>query len=59
MKVGTHEKSYRNFVGNPIYVSVPGLIDPRVIVFQIVTLINNRDFIINFDISKYGISSIV
>ena len=31
MKVGTHEKSYRTFVGNAIYVSVPGLIDPRVI----------------------------
>ena len=30
MKVGTHEKSYRTFVGNAIYVSVPGLIDPRV-----------------------------
>ena len=30
MKVGTHEKSYRTFVGNSIYVSVPGLIDPRV-----------------------------
>ena len=31
MKDGTHEKSYRTFVGNAIYVSVPGLIDPRVI----------------------------
>ena len=30
MKVGTHEKPYRTFVGNAIYVSVPGLIDPRV-----------------------------
>ena len=29
LKVGTHEKSYRTFVGNAIYVSVPGLIDPR------------------------------
>ena len=31
MKVGTHEKSYRTFVGDATYVSVPGLIDPRVI----------------------------
>ena len=31
LKVGSHEKSYRTFVGNAIYVSVPGLIDPRVI----------------------------
>ena len=31
LKVGTHEKSYRTFVGNAIYVSVPGFIDPRVI----------------------------
>ena len=30
MKVGTHEKPYRTFVGNAIYVSVPRLIDPRV-----------------------------
>ena len=34
MKVGTHEKSYRTFVGNAIYVSVPGLIDPRVMSSQ-------------------------
>ena len=34
MKVGTHEKSYRTFVGNAIYVSVPGLIDPRVMFRQ-------------------------
>ena len=31
---GTHEKSYRTFVGNAIYVSVPGLIDPRVMYFR-------------------------
>ena len=30
LKVGTHEKPYRTFVGNAIYVSVSGLIDPRV-----------------------------
>ena len=30
MKAGTNEKSYRTFVGNAIYVSVPRLIDPRV-----------------------------
>ena len=30
MKVGTHEKSYKTFVGNAIYVSVLGLIDPPV-----------------------------
>ena len=30
LKVGTHEKSYRTFVGDAIYVSFPGLIDPRV-----------------------------
>ena len=30
LKVGTHEKSYRTFVGTAVYVSVPGLIDPRV-----------------------------
>ena len=28
--VGTHEKSYRTFVGDAIYVSAPELIDPRV-----------------------------
>ena len=30
LKVGTHEKSYRTFVGNAIYVLVPGLINPGV-----------------------------
>ena len=35
LKVGTHEKPYRTFVCNAIYVSVPGLIDPRVIKYQI------------------------
>ena len=29
LKVGTHENSYRTFVGNAIYVLVLGLIDPR------------------------------
>ena len=33
--VGTHVKTYRTFVGNASYVSVPGLIDPRVMYVRI------------------------
>ena len=38
MKVGTHEKSFSTFVGNAIYVSVLGLIDPRVKLFFVTAL---------------------
>ena len=47
LKVGAHEKSYRTFVGNAIYVSVLGLIDPRVIYWLWVLLVSNFFIYIN------------
>ena len=51
MKVGTHEKSYRTFVGNAIYVSVPGLIDPRVTMYEFIEQRSAIKFYVRNEIS--------